>query len=124
MRAGHVLQLERAYSLSSSTAQIRAGWGPSLQSPMALHCLLHCPSEGSGQLLSLGSGVPHVPEEVAVSARPPAPVTAVSVDKGLNPCDNVGRGVGSHPTGVGHEGEVTLAEVFAFSCDGTETFSP
>lgn len=84
MRAGRVLQLERAYSLSSSTAQIRAGWGPSLQRPMALHCLLHCPSEGPGQLLSLGSGVPHVPEEVAVSARPPAPVTAVNVDKGLN----------------------------------------
>lgn len=45
MRAGGVLKLERAYSLSSSTAQVRAGWGPSLQSPMTLYHLPHCPSE-------------------------------------------------------------------------------
>lgn len=46
MGAGSALQLERARSLSSSTSRIRANWEPSLQSPRALSCLLHCPSEG------------------------------------------------------------------------------
>lgn len=65
MRAGGVLKLERAYSVSS-TAWIRASWGPFLQSPVALCCLPRWPSAAfpavplktpvaPGQLLSFGS---------------------------------------------------------------------
>lgn len=84
MRAGGVPKLERAYNMSSSTARIRASWGPSLQSPMAPYCLPHCPSEGPNGTRTALQDFPHVSEEVVVSAKHPALVITVNVDEGLN----------------------------------------